>query len=372
MKFDNQLRYAVNIIEKYNGSIPLSKWLKDYFRVNKQMGSNDRKTVSQMVYGFYRLGFNQYSTTEERTVAGMAASGQLPGVLEYFLSKGFAFHEADLEKIFPWSDRLSEGIDAMSFAKSFLVQPDLFLRMRPGFREAVIEKLDQSAINYSTCGDACVRMSNATKIDKILRLNTEAVVQDKNSQETGRMAEKIIDVKQGARVWDCCAASGGKSIMVFDTLKDVDLTVSDIRESILVNLQQRFAEAGIARYHALITDLTDANDPLPSPPFDLIIADVPCSGSGTWARTPEQLYFFKEEKISHYSQLQKKIVSRVIPLLKKGGALLYITCSVFRDENEEVIEHIVQNHSLSVEKKEIFSGYNDRADTLFAVLLRGR
>jgi 16S rRNA (cytosine967-C5)-methyltransferase len=154
-------------------------------------------------------------------------------------------------------------------------------------------------------------------------------------------------------------------------LKKIDLTVSDIRESILLNLRERFAKAGVDRYHALVTDLTDANDPLPSKRFDLIIADVPCSGSGTWARTPEQLYFFEEEKINHYSQLQKRIVSRVVPLLRKGGALLYITCSVFKDENEEVVAHIARNHSLTVERKQVFAGYNDRADTLFTALLRG-
>jgi 16S rRNA (cytosine967-C5)-methyltransferase len=69
--------------------------------------------------------------------------------------------------------------------------------------------------------------------------------------------------------------------------------------------------------------------------------------------------------------LQKKIVSRVVPSLRKGGVLLYITCSVFRSENEEVVDHIARDHSLKVEKKELLTGYNDKADTLFAALLRG-
>jgi 16S rRNA (cytosine967-C5)-methyltransferase len=371
MKFDNQLRYAVSIIEKYNGSTPLSKWLKDYFRANKQMGSNDRKTVSQMVYGFYRLGFNQSSTIDERIIAGLSAGKQLPEMLAYFVSKGFSFPPPDAGRIFPWRDRLSEGIDADVFSNSFLVQPDLFLRIRPGHREKVIEKLERSGIVFSLCADDCIRTSNAVKVDSVLDLNVEAVIQDKNSQATGSMLENMFDGKGTADVWDCCAASGGKSIMAFDILKNIDLTVSDIRQSIISNLQQRFLAAGIDRYHALITDLTDGNDPMPSKQFDLIIADVPCSGSGTWARTPEQLYFFKEEKIAYYSQLQKQIVSRVIPSLRKGGVFLYVTCSVFKDENEEVVEHIVGNHSLKVERKEIFAGYNDRADTLFAALLRG-
>ena len=62
MKFDNQLRYAVSIIEEYDGRVPLSVWLKEFFRNNKQMGSRDRKTVSEMVYGYYRLGHIEFSS----------------------------------------------------------------------------------------------------------------------------------------------------------------------------------------------------------------------------------------------------------------------------------------------------------------------
>ena len=78
MKFDNQLRYAVNIINSYDGTVPLAAWLKDYYRSNKQMGSTDRKTVSQMVYGYYRTGFSQYNAIEEKILAGLKAAGQLP------------------------------------------------------------------------------------------------------------------------------------------------------------------------------------------------------------------------------------------------------------------------------------------------------
>ena len=84
MKFDNQLRYATNIIEQYDGRVPLSSWLKDFFRANKQMGSRDRKTVSQMVYGFYRLGHNEFSSIEDRIKAFINVTDILPEVKEHF------------------------------------------------------------------------------------------------------------------------------------------------------------------------------------------------------------------------------------------------------------------------------------------------
>ena len=104
--------------------------------------------------------------------------------------------------------------------------------------------------------------------------------------------------------------------------------------------------------------------------FDLVICDVPCSGSGTWGRTPEQLYYFHEEKIEYYNELQKSIVQNVLPMLKKGGYLLYITCSIFKKENEDVVNFLIDEFGLSLQKKQLLIGYEERADTLFGTLLK--
>jgi 16S rRNA (cytosine967-C5)-methyltransferase len=151
-------------------------------------------------------------------------------------------------------------------------------------------------------------------------------------------------------------------------LQNVDLTVSDIRSSIIHNLKQRFKEAGIKNYHSFVGDLTNSKFQIPNSKFDLIICDAPCSGSGTWSRTPEQLYFFKKEKINYYAELQKKIIINTIPHLIKNGFFLYITCSVFKKENEEVVEFIRNNFQLQLIRQEIFIGYDKKADTMFGVL----
>jgi 16S rRNA (cytosine967-C5)-methyltransferase len=170
-------------------------------------------------------------------------------------------------------------------------------------------------------------------------------------------------------VWDCCAASGGKSIMAKDVLGDIELMVSDVRESILINLQKRFAAAGIRNYESLVVDLSKTlNIALPS--FNLIIADVPCTGSGTWSRTPEQLYYFDTNKIDEYAALQRKIAGNVIPQLESGGYLLYITCSVYKKENEEAVEYIKEKFNLEVVQLDLLKGYDKKADTLFAALLQ--
>jgi 16S rRNA (cytosine967-C5)-methyltransferase len=376
MKYDNQVRYASAIVKQYNGQVPLSAWLKQYFRNNKQMGSRDRKTVAEMVYGYYRLGHQKFDSVEERLLAFIATSDNLPEVRDYFFNK--ASNKQDLQvsvdKIFPFKAHLSDGINSDQFSSSFLVQPNLFLRIRPGKEEDVFQKLNDNFTSYHLCSNDCLELPNSTKIESVLQINSEVVVQDKSSQATGRLIREVARNKpEKLNVWDCCAASGGKSIMAHDFIADISLTVSDIRESIISNLHSRFQEAKINNYTARVMDVASPDAAVPSSTYDLVIADVPCSGSGTWSRTPEQLYFFREEKINYYSDLQKRIVSRVIPSLKPYAYLLYITCSVFREENEDLVEYVTQKFkNLEVVTASLIKGYEDRADTLYTALFINR
>jgi len=223
--------------------------------------------------------------------------------------------------------------------------------------------------------DACLALPNASKIDEIVELDKEAVIQDQNSQRTGEFIKSEIlnripiAIGTEISVWDCCAGSGGKSIMAFDIDPKIKLTVSDTRESILANLKKRFSNAGIKNYKSFIVDLANKSSIL-NLQSEIIIADVPCSGSGTWSRTPEQLYFFQERKIEDYSKLQKRIVSNAVPQLQPGGSFVYITCSVFKKENEEVAMYIKENFHLKLKQMEVLKGYDKKADSMFVALFK--
>ncbi|MFZ1311889.1 MAG: Fmu (Sun) domain-containing protein [Chitinophagaceae bacterium] len=383
-RYYSYLNSAIQLLGKYRGDEPFSLFLKKHFSTNKKYGSKDRKSISHLCYCYFRLGKAVAEMpVEERIIAGLFLCSLTSNELLQHLRPDLDPHAAlplskkillldssfSVNDIFPWGNEFSEGIDYEKFCAAFFIQPDLFLRLRPGNQERVMAKLRQQEIVFETINESCIAVANSLKVDTIIKLNKEAVIQDYSSQQVGKL---LAQVKKETvfRVWDCCAASGGKSIMAKDILEDIDLTVSDIRESILYNLKQRFAEAGIKQYKSFVADLTASGSQPAKQQYDLIIADVPCSGSGTWSRTPEQLYFFDAQKIDEYSLLQKKITSAIIPSLRPGGFLLYITCSVFKKENEFVVEYIKEKYGLAEVEKKSMTGYDKRADTLFASLLQ--
>jgi 16S rRNA (cytosine967-C5)-methyltransferase len=386
MKFDNLLRYAVKILASFTGEIPLHSFLKNFFRENPQMGSRDRKQVSEMAYCFFRLGHSLKNiSAEERVLTGLFLSNPIrEQILEHLRPEWHAqiekpleekleivrqiFPDFDVAEIFPWKNGLSAGIDHRSFCISFLEKPRLFIRIRPGQEPSLTAKLKNHHIDFQDADpDALLpfktfSFASGTKLDDVFMLNREAVVQDLSSQRTALFLKP--DRKKEFEAWDCCAGSGGKSILMADLFPGCHLTVSDIRESILKNCSVRFQEAGIQPTRLFKADLTDQND-LPRQSFHYILADLPCTGSGTWSRSPESLYYFDPQSISNYRQRQEKIISNITGRLKQNGVLVYITCSVFAEENEKISAFITAPGGLKVEQQELIGGYGLGADSMY-------
>ena len=386
MFHSSHLNTAIYILKQYRGGQPFDSFIREYFSQNKKHGSRDRKNITQLCYAYLRLGkaLNNESI-KDRILVGLFLCSQEPNeLLQHLKPEWDSKASADLwdklilldptdklqfeiPDIFPFQQALSENIDYTPFCTSFLIQPDLYLRLRPGHEYVVRDKLIAANISFKEISHSCLALNNATKVDHVISLNKEAVIQDRNSQ---RIGELIQQAKNNSHIscWDCCAGSGGKSILAWDLISEINLTVSDTRPSILLNLEKRFREAGIDRYHAFSADISSSSFQAKQAEFDLIIADVPCTGSGTWSRTPEQLCFFEEDAIKKYSNLQMKIVQSVLPALKPGGHLLYITCSVFRQENEKIVQFITKECGLILQKMELLAGYEMKADSLFAAL----
>lgn len=374
------------ILEAYNGELPFAIYLKKFFTQNKKFGSRDRKAIAQCCYAWLRCSFLfQKSCNSQNLISALFLcsneSGDLLLQLDASLHQKMDWPIADKlhhlglksNDVFPFKHLLGD-IDADAWAQNFFEQPRLFLRIRPGKEDTVFTKLEAASVPFIKEDNACISMSNGCRVDELLRLDVEAVVQDKSSQ---RVFEHLRNISLPAAgmldVWDCCAASGGKSILLYDILKTkLRLTVTDIRASILHNCRQRLQKARIPIHQALVADVSRPHAIPADQLFDLIICDAPCSGSGTWSRTAEQLAYFDEQQLNSFFSLQTAIALNAFPHLKAGGILVYITCSVFKRENEDVLDHIAAHTSLGLLHSGYIKGFAAKADTMFVAIFQKR
>jgi 16S rRNA (cytosine967-C5)-methyltransferase len=383
MRYQSYLNTATKIISTYKGEEPLAIYLKKIFAADKKYGSKDRKSISSLCYNYYRLGKAALSIpVEERIItATFLCEHSFSEFLQFFkpewnekivlpVVEKLSIANINAADIFPFISNLTEGIDQQQFNLSFFQQPELFLRIRPGKKNSVESKLNAASLSYQLIDEDCIALPNASKLDDVLVLDKEAIVQDFSSQKVlNSLKSQITNPKSTITSWDCCAASGGKSILLYDILNgNVELSVSDIRESILSNLKKRFSAAGIKNYHSFIADLSANNKSLEIRDQQLIICDAPCTGSGTWARTPEQLFYFDQQQIETYANRQLQIVSNVIPHLQQNGLFVYITCSVFKKENETVVDFIKEKFHLQLLQMELLKGYDKKADSMFVAM----
>ena len=163
-------------------------------------------------------------------------------------------------------------------------------------------------------------------------------VQDAGAQ----LAAELLDVADGMRVLDACAAPGGKAAHLLE-LADIDLTAADIDAQRLQRVTENMTRLAL---NAKLLQ-ADAGNPgawRDAGIFDRILADVPCTASGVVRRHPDIKWLRKPADISAMAQRQTEILGTLWQLLGRGGKLLYATCSVFSDENGRQVEQFLARH----------------------------
>lgn len=380
MRVEHQVRAFEQIFGNYDGILPLHRFLFTYFKQNKQMGSSDRRWATRYMYSFFRLGkaLPTVAIIERLAIADFLCHETPSLIVETYLKDWVSkltlpitakkelikskYPKFNLEDVFVLHNHLSKSIEKDNFFNSFFVQPNLFIRVKGTHIKAVTDQLLSKGMLVDEVIENALVLPNGTKLEEAIHDARLYQVQDLSSQKTGAYFKPA----KYDYWWDCCAASGGKSLLLHDLEPNIELLVSDVRENSLNNLDERFQLAGIKKYHKKVIDLLQNNDQtLHHYEFDGILLDAPCSGSGTWGRTPEMLYYFEPYKIENYVKLQKAFAGNAIKYLKPGKPLIYMTCSVFKEENEEVVAYIEKHFPVKLQEMELIKGYNDKADSMF-------
>ena len=164
--------------------------------------------------------------------------------------------------------------------------------------------------------------------------NGEIDVQDEASQ----LAAILCDVRPEHKVIDYCCGAGGKSLTIAYLLGNQGhILAHDVSAKRLEAIKPRMQRLGIKNIE--LTDLVADSDRN----FDRFVIDAPCSGTGIWRRSPDAKFRLTPAMLSSLNSAQREILETAYPKVKSGGRIIYITCSVLRDEDEDIIEAFLRD-----------------------------
>jgi 16S rRNA (cytosine967-C5)-methyltransferase len=158
--------------------------------------------------------------------------------------------------------------------------------------------------------------------------------------EAAQIASILCGAKPGMRVLDLAAGAGGKSLALAAAMKNKgEIVAFDIDAARLARLDERKSRAGASIIRSLATDMTRLGTG-----FDIVLVDAPCSGTGTWRRQPESRWRLTPAALTSYRQTQAELLDNAAPRVKKGGMLVYATCSILPSENGEQVRQFLSRH----------------------------
>lgn len=368
---------------------PADVIVNQYFRARRYAGSKDRRAVSEMLYAILRnrelLLWLLEGKSEPRNLVLAYLSLHDKEMLALFEEEGpFApdLITASEKKLL---DQLQEkdpknAPEAVQHNVPAWALSGLVDRFGSGFADAM------DAVNESAPVDL---RPNTLKVDDLFidKFITESEIFSKTSfspigvrseknlglggipeyksgklevqDEAAQVASFLVDAQPGMQVADLCAGAGGKALLVSCQMANKgQLYAFDTSGKRLAECKKR-AERGGNR-NIQLSQLTQAGSGRTEKlenirgKCDRVYVDVPCSGSGTWRRSPDQRWRFDAEKLSALTETQFDLLSEAAALVKQGGRLLYITCSLLPEENEAVVERFLN------EFKEIWALKNYR------------
>ena len=301
---------------------------------------------------------------------------------------------------------------AEALAKATLERPSEWLRvnLQKTTVDALIKKLSltlKSEIrnpNSELVYDRYIQVPTDAKLKPILESESFANGEFSLQNPAAYEVVKLLDLKPGQKVWDACAAPGGKSALMAEMEPTLDILASDVSEFRVEKMQDLLDRLGLVNVHlecidalspqwpvtlegcnpdrvqeALASESSKRSDLIPqstegatSSLFDRILLDVPCSNMGVIARRPESKYRITPESVKELVELQFKLLASASQALKVGGILVYATCSPDPMETTQVVNRFVKEHP-EFEKvgAPVYPGAEDsRLDGFFAQALR--
>jgi 16S rRNA (cytosine967-C5)-methyltransferase len=227
-----------------------------------------------------------------------------------------------------------------AFARANNETPPVAIRVVTSSHEEidVLEKLRSAGatIEPSKIAKHAWRIAGATGEVRKLVQSGEIYIQDEASQ----LVAELIDVQAGERILDLCAAPGGKTTSIADRVGSASVLATDVSLRRLETVAHNVESHRLGNVSLMVAD-ADKTLPFRDESFDRVLVDAPCSGTGTLRHNPEIRLRLTARDIDELSQQQTRFLMNASAALKRGGSLVYSTCSVEPEENELVVREFL-------------------------------
>ncbi len=235
-----------------------------------------------------------------------------------------------------WPQQAEKILDNNNRQAPMVLRTNLFRTSR----EQCLENLANSGIAASAGANTPSGITLASPVDvgKLPGFADGLIsVQDEASQ----LAAALLAPARGDRVLDACAAPGGKTCALLELADGkLDMVALDSNEDRLLKVRENLARGGLTA-NVVCADAANTGQWWDGRPFDAILLDAPCSGTGVIRRHPDIKILRRAEDIPRLADLQRQLLESLWPCLKTGGRLLYTTCSVLRAENEQIVSNFL-------------------------------
>ena len=393
MNISSLIGHVLELIERVEGEPqPPDRVVSEFLRQKKYLGSHDRRFISDAVYGLIRHRRLSRSLVKrfihEHPVA---ADLEAPHVRHFAAYMAYTlavennssppvqywqtyFPKIDLQQFTGWihlhwaleylSDRIEKLGTQHSFEDWMVQQWDEQLGTES---EELLTALNAPApitlrVNLrKTTRDECRNRLADEEIQTVptllspaglttkKRFNIQASASFKDGwfemqDEGSQLMSLLLNIKPGMTIIDACAGAGGKTLHIADLIHDDgQIFAFDVHARRLKELESRAIRAGIRCITTMLSGTVNPADF--SERADIVLVDAPCSGVGTIRRNPWLKWTVTDSSVKNYAEKQQTILSSYTPYVKSGGTLVYATCSLFRRENEDVVEHFLSSHT---------------------------
>lgn len=344
--------HLFDLLEGYSSqSHPIALYVSEYFRSHPALGSKDRAFIAENIYALIRwqglLGYlsgssswqDWFKTLQTIDLEEIQKSEEIP------LAFRVSFPQV-LFDLFVKDYGIERGCELCLISNS---PAPTTVRVNPLkiSREDLLERwrtlYEVSPTPHSSLGITFHKKINFFQLPEFKEGFFE--VQDEGSQ----LLAELVKVKPGEQVLDYCAGSGGKTLAFAPKMEGKgQIYVHDIRPFALQEARTRLRRAGVQNYQIL--QPTSPNLSKLKKKMDWVLVDAPCSGTGTLRRNPDMKWKFTEEMLNRLVGQQRMIFEKALSFLKPDGRIVYATCSLLKEENENQVDHFIKTYSLSVEE----------------------